>query len=80
MAVARRSRYQEKTQRTGIMTATELPGLKRGIDMGARYGLGESHTRHVGENTSSEHPGSDPNDTSFFARGCCIQSNWEWDC
>lgn len=42
------------------MTTTELPGLRRGIDVGARHGLGKIHTRHVGENTSSEHPGSDP--------------------
>jgi hypothetical protein len=31
MAVARKGSYQEKTQRTGIMMATELPGPKRGI-------------------------------------------------
>jgi hypothetical protein len=39
MAVARKGSYQEKTQRTGIMMATELPGPKRGIDVGARHGL-----------------------------------------
>ncbi|CAP98511.1 hypothetical protein PCH_Pc22g12230 [Penicillium rubens Wisconsin 54-1255] len=62
MAVARKGSYQEKTQRTGIMMATELPGPKRGIDK-----------------ASSEHPSNDPNDTSFFTQGCCIESNWECD-
>lgn len=54
------------------MTATELPGLKRGIDVGARHGLGKILAGHVGENNSSEYSSSDPNDTSFFVLECCI--------
>lgn len=30
------------------MLDTELPGLKRGIDVGARHGLGKFLARHVG--------------------------------
>ena len=47
------------------MTTTEFPGLKRGIDVGARHGLGKILVHHVGEHNSSGDPGSDPNDTSL---------------
>lgn len=50
------------------MTATGFRGLKRGIDVGARHGLRKILVHHVGEHISSEHPSSDPNDTSFFAK------------